>query len=56
MAEPVYGHLKLARAGISRALSEMVEEEYFSVDQALSIARMILRDNALAVFGIKPHP
>jgi len=56
MAEPVYGHLKLARAGIAQALSEMVEEEYFSVDQALEIAQRVLRVNAWEVFGNKPKP
>jgi len=54
MAEPIYGHLELARNGIARALSEMVEEQYFSLEQALNIAQRILRNNALEVFGTKP--
>lgn len=49
VAEPVYGHLRIARDNITRVLSEMVDEGYFKVAEAIAIARRILRENALAV-------
>lgn len=51
LAEPVYGHLRIARDNITRVLSEMVEEGYFAVDEAIEIANRILRQNAIEVFG-----
>lgn len=51
-AEPVYGHLRLARDGIARCLSELVEEEYFSRDEAIAIAHRILHDNQAVVFRV----
>jgi predicted TIM-barrel fold metal-dependent hydrolase len=50
VAEPVYGHLRIARDGITRVLSELVADGYLVVPEAIEIARRILRDNALAVF------
>jgi predicted TIM-barrel fold metal-dependent hydrolase len=50
VAEPVYGHLKFARHGIARALTELVEEEYLSFDEAVTIAHRILHNNAAEVF------
>jgi predicted TIM-barrel fold metal-dependent hydrolase len=52
VAEPVYGHLQLARDAIAGVLSELVAERYFTVDQAIRIAQRILRDNALAIFNV----
>ena len=49
VAEPVYGHLRIARDNITRVLSELVDEGYFKVEEAVAIARRILRENALAV-------
>jgi len=51
-AEPVYGHLRLARHGIARCLSELVEEEFFTRDQAIAVAHRILHDNAAIVFRV----
>ncbi len=51
VAEPVYGHLRLARDGIARVLSEFVEEGYLNINDAIEIAQRILRENALEVFG-----
>jgi hypothetical protein len=53
VAEPVYGHLRIARDGIARALSELVEEAYLTTPEALAIARRILRENALEVFRVE---
>jgi len=53
VAEPVYGHLRIARDGIARALSELVEEDYLTTPEALAIARRILRENALEVFRVE---
>jgi predicted TIM-barrel fold metal-dependent hydrolase len=50
--EPVYGHLRLARDGIARALSELVEENYFTKDEAIAIAHRILHDNAAVTFKV----
>jgi predicted TIM-barrel fold metal-dependent hydrolase len=52
VAEPVYGHLRIARDGIARALSGLVEEDYLTVPEAVAIARRILRENALEVFRV----
>ncbi|MBN1511074.1 MAG: amidohydrolase family protein [Phycisphaerae bacterium] len=52
VAEPVYGHLAIARAQITRALCELVEEEYFTVPDAVTAAQRVLHDNAAAVFRL----
>jgi hypothetical protein len=51
-AEPVYGHLRIARDGIARALSEFVEDEYFTKDEAIAVAHRILHDNAAVFFRV----
>lgn len=51
VAEPIVGHLKIARQQIARVLSELVAEEYFTVAEAGDLARRMLRENALTVFG-----
>ncbi|MCP4246209.1 MAG: amidohydrolase family protein [bacterium] len=51
LAEPVYGHLRIARDNITRLLSNLVDEGYFTVTEAVAIARRILRQNAVEVFG-----
>lgn len=51
-AEPVYGHLRMARDGIARVLSELVEEEWFTADEAIAVAQRILHDNAAVVFKV----
>jgi predicted TIM-barrel fold metal-dependent hydrolase len=52
IAEPAYGHLKLARRGIARALTELVEDDYFTKQQAIQVASMVLRENAIENFRI----
>ena len=53
VAEPVYGHLRIARDGIARALGELVDDGYLGSSEALTIARRILRENAMEVFRVE---
>jgi len=50
--EGSYGHAVIARREIARVLAEKVEEGRFSESYALEVGRMLLRDNALANFGL----
>lgn len=52
VAEDMYGSLLAARHVIARALAELVEDDYISVDQALSEAESILSKGAQAVYGL----
>lgn len=50
--EIAYGHARMAREVVSRVLSEKVEEGYLSEDEAMGLARKMLRDNPAALFGL----
>lgn len=50
--EPVLGHALLARHGIALALSELVEEGYLTLDDALELVEPIMNGNARRVFRI----
>jgi hypothetical protein len=50
--EGSYGHAQMARREITRVLCEKVEDGRFSEDYAVQVARMLLRDNAIAHFGL----
>jgi uncharacterized protein len=50
--EGAYAHAKMAREGIARTLSEMVDDGYFGVDDALAVARKVLHDNAWSFFRL----
>jgi len=50
--EGSYGHAVIARREICRVLCEKVEEQRFSEDYALEVARRLLRENPLANFGL----
>jgi predicted TIM-barrel fold metal-dependent hydrolase len=52
MADGVYGHARTARWGVAWALAEMIDESYLSEDDAVTVARMILHDNARAFFRL----
>jgi predicted TIM-barrel fold metal-dependent hydrolase len=52
VAEPVYGHLRIARDGIARALTELVDESYLTTSEAIAVGHRILRENALEVFRV----
>jgi uncharacterized protein len=51
--EGVYGHLLLAREVVANVLIEKVRKRYFTEEEALKIARMILHDNAVNLFRLK---
>jgi predicted TIM-barrel fold metal-dependent hydrolase len=50
--EPVVGHARIAREGISLALAELVEEGWLSLDDALSLVEPLLNGNARALFDV----
>jgi hypothetical protein len=50
-AEGSYAHAKLARRGISRVLTDRIEEGTFTEEQAIALAKRIMHDNASALYG-----
>lgn len=50
--EPVLGHAVIARRGIALALSELVEEGWFSLDRAIELIDPIMHDNARTIFNL----
>jgi len=48
--ELTYAHAKIARRNLAQVLAAKVEAGLFGEDQALEIGRLLLRDNALALF------
>jgi predicted TIM-barrel fold metal-dependent hydrolase len=50
--EPVLGHVSLARSGIARVLTELVEEGWLDLEAALGLAEPIMRGNARALFNL----
>lgn len=52
IVEGAYAHSRLARQVISRVLAEKVEEGYCTEQEAVAFGRMILRENARALFGL----
>jgi hypothetical protein len=51
--EPVLGHAVLARQGIALALSELVEERWLSLDDALELIDPIMHGNARRIFHLE---
>lgn len=51
--EDVYGHMLMARETVANVLVDKVKSAYFSEDEAIRIARMLLHDNAVRIFGLK---
>ncbi|HUU29132.1 MAG TPA: amidohydrolase family protein [archaeon] len=51
--EGTYGHSVMARQLVAETLTEKVEAGYLSMDEALSIARRILRENAIELYGLE---
>jgi predicted TIM-barrel fold metal-dependent hydrolase len=51
--EGAYGHSVLARQVVSRVLTEKVEEGYLSDEEALHLARLILRENPASLYRLK---
>jgi predicted TIM-barrel fold metal-dependent hydrolase len=52
IVEGAYAHAKIARDNIAKVLAEKVEENYFSLSEAIEFARKILCDNPLEVFNV----
>jgi len=50
--EPVLGHAVMARRGIALALSELVEEGWLSLDDALEVTETIMHGNARRIFNL----
>ncbi|MFO7616901.1 MAG: amidohydrolase family protein [Bacteroidales bacterium] len=50
--EGVYGHLMLARQVIAKVLSDKVRSGYFSEEEAIHVANLILHDNAVRILGL----
>ncbi|NLY00029.1 MAG: amidohydrolase family protein [Rhodopirellula sp.] len=51
--EQVVGHALIARQGIALALSELVEEGWLSIDDALALVDPIMHGNARRIFRLK---
>jgi len=51
--EPVLGHAAIARRGITQALSELVEEGWLTLPDALELIDPIMRGNAHTIFDIE---
>jgi len=51
--DDVYGHMLMARETVANVLIDKVKTGYFSEDEAIRIARMLLHDNAVRIFGLK---
>ena len=52
VVEPVLGHATMARRGIGLALSELVEEGWLSLDDALELTDPIMHGNARKIFNL----
>jgi hypothetical protein len=50
--EPVLGHAILARQGIARALSTLVDESLLSPRDALDLVQPLLQGNATRIFSL----
>lgn len=50
--EPVLGHSVIARNGIAMALSELVDENYISKEEALALIEPLLNGNARELFNL----
>jgi hypothetical protein len=55
VVELVYAHSVFARRIVSKVLIEKVKTGYFSEEEALIIARKLLRENALEIFKLRGY-
>lgn len=51
--EPVLGHAMIARRGISLALTELVQEGWINIKEALTFIDPIMRGNAKRIFALE---
>lgn len=49
--ENTYGHLMLARKGISRVLADLMDSDYLTLDEACNVGRFLLRESAERVYN-----
>ena len=52
--ENLYAHLLFAKQIVANVLISKVKDGYFSEEEAVSIAKKILHDNAIRIYKIKP--
>lgn len=52
IVEMAYAHSKLARRVVARVLSEKINEGYMEEEEAVSLARKMLRNNPVALFKL----
>ena len=50
--EGTYAHSRLARDNVAAVLTEKIETGYLAEDEAVSLARKLLRDNALQFYRL----
>jgi hypothetical protein len=55
LVDGVYGHQYIARENIARALAIKIDQGAFDMDYARQVARMVLHDNPVAIFGLQEH-
>jgi len=51
--EGSYGHSIIARTNVGEVLANRIERGRMTMDEAKTVARMILRDNVIELFGLK---
>lgn len=51
--EGIHSHLLLAKQIVSNVLIDKVRDGYFSEDEAIKVAQMLLHDNAIRILGLK---
>ncbi len=51
--EPVLGHAVITRTGVAQALTELVEEDWVSLSNALELADLIMHENARRIYNLK---
>jgi uncharacterized protein len=56
VVEPVVGHAHIARLGICRALTSLVEERLLALEDTGELIEALMRGNALAIFGASGAP
>ncbi len=53
VVEGTYGHSVIARKNVTEVLTKLVEDGYYSEEDAILIAKRILRENALELYKLK---
>jgi len=53
IVEGAYAHSRMARDNITMTLTKKIKEKYFSEEEALKVAKKILRENSYKIFKIK---